>query len=185
MEKLFLTVACGNYDRTFALQTGVVQAEGIRINYVPLEAEEIFWRMGHHQEFDVSEMSLSNHVTMISRGASPFVAIPVFPSRFFRHSCVFINTDSGIKSPADFKGKKIGAPEYSITAAVWIRGFLNDDYGVKTSDMQWFTGGQEESGRKERVKLTLPPQIKLEPIADDKTLNGMLEGGEIDVEEIE
>jgi 4,5-dihydroxyphthalate decarboxylase len=93
---------------------------------------------------------------------------------------VFINTDSGIKSPADFKGKKIGAPEYSITAAVWIRGFLNDDYGVKTADMQWFTGGQEETGRKERVKLTLPPQIKLEPIADDKTLNGMLESGEID-----
>src|SRR5918999_1707522 len=152
MEKLFLTVACGNYDRTFALQTGAVQAEGIRINYVP----------------------------MISRGISLFAAIRFFPSKFFRHSCVFINTDSDIKSPADFKGKKIGAPEYSITAAVWIRGFLNDDYGVKTSDMQWFTGGQEEAGRKERVKLTLPPQIKLEPIADDKTLNGMLESGEID-----
>ena len=101
MEKLFLTVGCGNYDRTFALRTGDVQAEGIRINYIPLEAEEIFWRMGHHQEFDVSEMSLSNHVTMISRGNSPFVAIPVFPSRYFRHSCVFINTDSGIKKPAD------------------------------------------------------------------------------------
>jgi 4,5-dihydroxyphthalate decarboxylase len=180
MEKLFLTVACGEYDRTHALQTGAVEAEGIRLNYVPLEAEEIFWRMGHHLEFDASEMSLSNHITAISRGNSPFVAIPVFPSRFFRHSCVFINTDSGIKGPADFKGKKVGAPEYSITAAVWTRGFLNDDYGVKTADMRWFVGGQEDPGRKERVKLTLPSEIKLDSIPDDKTLNGMLESGEID-----
>jgi len=181
MEKLHLTVACGDYDRTHALQTGAVEAEGIRLNYVPLEAEEIFWRMGHHQEFDASEMSLSNHITMTSRGNSPFVAISIFPSRFFRHSCIFINTDSGIKGPADFKGKKVGAPEYSITAAVWIRGFLNDDYGVKAGDMTWFVGGQEDPGRKERVKLTLPPEIKVDAIADDKTLNGMLESGEIDV----
>jgi 4,5-dihydroxyphthalate decarboxylase len=180
MEKLNLTVACGEYDRTFALQTGAVEAEGIRLNYIPLEAEEIFWRMGHHQEFDASEMSLSNHITMTSRGNSPFVAIPVFPSRFFRHSCVFINTESGIKGPADFKGKNVGAPEYSITAAVWIRGFLKDDYGVNAGDMHWFVGGQEDPGRKERVKLTLPPQIKVDAIADDKTLNGMLEHGEID-----
>jgi 4,5-dihydroxyphthalate decarboxylase len=180
VEKLHLSVACGDYDRTHALQTGAVAAEGIRLNYIPLEAEEIFWRMGHHLEFDVSEMSLSNHVTMISRGNSPFVAIPVFPSRFFRHSCVFINTKSGIKSPADFKGKRVGAPEYSITAAVWIRGFLNDDYGVKTQDMHWFVGGQEDFGRKERVKLNLPAEIKLDAIPDDKTLNGMLDSGDID-----
>jgi 4,5-dihydroxyphthalate decarboxylase len=108
------------------------------------------------------------------------VAIPVFPSRFFRHSCVFINSNSGIKGPADFKGKKVGAPEYSITAAVWIRGFLHDDYGVKAGDMTWFVGGQEDPGRKERVKLSLPPEIKVDAIADDKTLNGMLENGEID-----
>jgi 4,5-dihydroxyphthalate decarboxylase len=180
MEKLSLTVACGEYDRTHALQTGAVQAEGIRLTYIPLQAEEIFWRMGHHQEFDASEMSLSNHITMSSRGHSPFVAIPVFPSRFFRHSCIFINTESGIKSPADFKGKRVGAPEYSITAAVWIRGFLNDDYGVRAGDMEWLVGGQEDPGRKERVKLDLPPEIKVDSIPDDKTLNGMLESGEID-----
>jgi 4,5-dihydroxyphthalate decarboxylase len=180
VEKLALTVACGEYDRTHALQTGAVGAEGIRLTYIPLEAEEIFWRMGHHREFDASEMSLSNHITATSRGTSAFVALPVFPSRFFRHSCIFINTDSGIKAPADFTGKRVGAPEYSITAAVWIRGLLNDDYGVKTSDMKWFVGGQEEPGRKERVKLTLPPEIKVDSIPDDKTLNGMLKSGEID-----
>jgi len=181
MEKLSLTVACGEYDRTHALQTGAVQPEGIRLTYIPLQAEEIFWRMGHHQEFDASEMSLSNHITMSSRGHSPFVAIPVFPSRFFRHSCIFINTESGIKSPSDFKSKRIGTPEYSITAAVWIRGFLNDDYNVHASDMEWLVGGQEDPGRKERVKLDLPPEIKVDSIPDDKTLNGMLESGEIDV----
>ena len=179
MEKLHLTVACGDYDRTKALQDGSVQPEGIRLNYIPLQAEEIFWRMGGHREFDASEMSLSNHITMVSRGNAPFVAIPVFPSRFFRHSCVFINTDSGIQKPQDLKGKKVGAPEYSITAAVWIRGMLQDDYGVKTYDMEWFVGGQEEPGRKERVALKLPPEIKSSPIAADKTLNGMLESGEI------
>lgn len=180
MEKLHLTVACGDYDRTKALLDGSVQPEGIRLNYLPLQAEEIFWRMGGHKEFDASEMSLSNQITMVSRGNPPFVAIPVFPSRFFRHSCVFINVDSGIKRPEDLKGKKIGAPEYSITAAAWIRGMLQDDYGVKTHEMQWFVGGQEEPGRKERVALKLPPEIKVAPIPNDKTLNGMLESGEID-----
>lgn len=180
MEKLYLTVACGDYDRTKALQDGSVQAEGIRLNYLPLQAEEIFWRMGGHKEFDASEMSLSNQITMVSRGNPAFVAIPVFPSRFFRHSCVFINTESGIQKPQDFKAKKIGAPEYSITAAVWIRGMLQDDYGVKTHEMEWLVGGQEEPGRKERVALKLPPQIKVAPIPEDKTLNGMLESGEID-----
>ncbi len=179
MEKLHVTVACGDYDRTKALQDGSVQAEGIRLNYIPLQAEEIFWRMGGHREFDASEMSLSNQITMVSRGNAPFVAIPVFPSRFFRHSCVFINADSGIQKPQDLQGKKVGAPEYSITAAVWIRGMLKDDYGVATHDMEWFSGGQEEPGRRERVALKLPPEIKLSPIAADKTLNGMLESGEI------
>ena len=179
MEKLHLTIACGDYDRTKALQDGSVQPEGIRLNYIPLQAEEIFWRMGGHREFDASEMSLSNHVTMVSRGNPPFVAIPVFPSRFFRHSCIFVNTESGIQNPPDFKGKKIGTPEYSITAAVWIRGMLEDDYGVRTQDMEWLVGGQEETGRKERVALKLPPEINLNSIAPDKTLNGMLESGEI------
>jgi 4,5-dihydroxyphthalate decarboxylase len=136
--------------------------------------------MGRHREFDVSEMSLSNTITWMAKGNCPFVAVPVFPSRFFRHSCVFINEKSGVRGPEDLQGKKIGAPEYSITAAVWIRGFLADEYGVRAQDAQWFVGGQEEPGRKERVELRLPPEIKVSPIADDKTLNGMLESGEID-----
>ena len=180
MDKLHLTVACGEYDRTHALQTGAVEAEGIRLNYLPLQSEEIFWRMGHYREFDASEMSLSNHITMMSRGDSPFVGVPIFPSRFFRHSSVFFNAESGIKKPEDFRGKKVGTPEYAMTAAVWIRGFFRDDYGVRAQDVQWFVGGQEEPGRKERVKLELPPAIKVASIPEDKTLNAMLESGEID-----
>ena len=180
MEKLHLTVACGDYDRTNALKEDTVQPEGIRLNYIPLQAEEIFWRMCNHQEFDASEMSLSNYMTMMSRGKCPFIAIPVFPSRFFRHSCVFINVESGVQKPQDFKGKKIGAPEFSITAAVWIRGFLQDDYGVRAQEVQWLIGGQEEPGRKERLDFRLPPEIRVSAIPQDKTLNGMLESGEID-----
>ena len=147
MDKLFLTLACGDYDRTVALQTGSVEPEGIRLNYIPLQSEEVFWRMGHHQEFDASEMSLSNYITMVSRGNSPFVGVPVFPSRFFRHSSIFFNVASGIKEPKDFKGKKIGTPEYAMTAAVWIRGLLHDDFDVRTQDVKWFIGGQEDPGR--------------------------------------
>ena len=180
MEKLALTVACGDYDRTKALQDGTVQPEGIRLNYIPLQSEEIFWRMGNYQEFDASEMSLSNTITLLSRGNSPFVAIPVFPSRFFRHSCIFINVEAGVQRPEDLSGKKIGVPEYSMTAAVWIRGFLQEDHGVRSQDVYWFTGGQEEPGRKDRVALRLPPEIKVSRISHDKTLNGMLERGEID-----
>ena len=180
MEKLFLTVACGDYDRTKPLQDGSVEPEGIKLNYMPMQSEEIFWRMGHYREFDVSEMSLSNHITMLGQGNSPFVGIPIFPSRFFRHSSIYYNVASGIKKPEDFKGKKVGTPEFAMTAGVWIRGFLKDDYGVRPQDMKWFLGGQVEPGRKERVKLDLPPEISVQSIPDDKTLNGMLESGEID-----
>src|SRR4029079_4532688 len=145
-----------------------------------MQSEEIFWRMGHHREFDVSEMSLSNHITMLGQGNSPFVGIPIFPSRFFRHSSVYYNVESGIKKPEDFKGKKVGTPEYAMTAGVWIRGFFTDEDGVRPQDMKWFLGGQVEPGRKERIKLELPPEISIQSIPDDRTLNSMLESGEID-----
>ncbi len=180
MSRLHLTLACGDYDRTKTLQDGSMSPDGIALNYLPLEAEEIFWRMGHHQEFHASEMSLSNYITMTSRGERPFIAIPVYPSRYFRHSCVFINTDRGLDKPEDLSGKRIGVAEYAMTAAVWIRGFMSDDYGVKASDAEWFTGGQEVPGRKERIALRLPPEIKVQPIPQDRTLNDMLDKGEID-----
>ena len=123
---------------------------------------------------------LSNHITMLGRGDSPFVGIPIFPSRFFRHSSIYYNVASGIKKPEDFKGKKVGTPEFAMTAGVWIRGFFKDDYGVRPQDMKWFLGGQVEPGRKERVKLDLPPEMSVQAIPGRQTLNSMLESGEID-----
>jgi 4,5-dihydroxyphthalate decarboxylase len=179
VEKLPLTVACGDYDRTKSLQDGAVQPEGIRLKYLPLLPAEIFGRMTGALEFDAAEMSLSDHVALASRGDSPFVGIPVFTSRYFRQSCIFINTDAGIALPQDLKGKRIGVPGYAITAAVWIRGILSDEYGVSVRDVEWLTGGLNETGRTERVPLKLTPEIRVNAIPDDKTLDGMLESGEI------
>jgi len=180
MEKLYLALACGDYDRTRALIDGTIAPEGIQLNYIALRSEEIFWRMVRYHEFDASEMSLSNYISLRNKNDPSFVAIPVFPSRLFRHSFVFINVGSGIKTPEDLKGKKMGVPAYSITAALWVRGFLKDDYGVSARDIYWFVGGQEEPGRKDRIDLHLPADIKVTPILQDKTLSNMLENGEID-----
>src|SRR5215471_6742505 len=135
MSKLRLTFACGPYDRTLALRDGSVQPEGIELNYIASQPPDIFWRMLQFNEFEISEMSLSNYATLVSAGKAPFVAIPVFPSRVFRHGYFFINTEKGIKTPADLKGRRGGVSEYTMTAAVYMRGLLQHEYGVKPSDL--------------------------------------------------
>ena len=180
MSKLKLTLACWNYDRTRALQDGSVQPDGIDLNYLDLPVEETFFRMVRHREFDVAEMSLSSYTVSRFRDPQPFVAIPIFPSRFFRHSCIYLSAKSGIKSPKDLIGKKIGVPEYQMTAPVWIRGILSDHYGVPVDSVTYWTGGEEEPGRPEKQKLDLPPNIKVFSIPEDKTLAQMLRDGEID-----
>lgn len=180
MSRLRLTLACQDYDRTRALWDGRVAPEGIDLVYVPLSAEELFWRQLQYMEFDVSEMSLSNYLTERSRENPRFIAIPVFPSRMFRHSFIFINKKAGIKGPQDLKGKRVGIPEYSMTATVWLRGTLQHDYGVAPPDMEWYVGGLDMPGRKERMKIKLPDDVPLHPIPGDKTLSAMLANGEID-----
>ncbi len=179
MSKLRINLACGDYDRTRALKEGMVKVEGVDLNYIALKPEEIFWRMFQHAEFDASELSMSGYILERSRGVHRFIALPVFPSRMFRHSCIYINSGSGVKEPGDLKGKAIGVPEYHMTAALWIRGLFQHEYGVKPSEVVWKTGGQEQPGRKERVELRLPPEIVVEPLSGDQTLNDMLEKGEI------
>jgi len=180
MAKLRLSLACGDYDRTRALWDGRVSPDGIDLSYIPLVPEEIFWRMLQYTEFDVSEMSLSNYLTERGKAKPRFIAIPVFPSRMFRHSFVFINKKSGIKRPQDLKGKKVGIPEYHMTATVWIRGVLQHEYGVAPSDMEWYTGGQEEPGREERIQTKLPGDVHHYSIPKGQTLNEMLANNEID-----
>ena len=136
-----LTLACGRYDRTQALIDGRVQIEGVdELTYLALRPGETFWRMLNHEEFDVSEMSLSSYTISLFRDNPAFIAIPVFPSRSFRHSGIFIHTGSGILEPKDLIGKRVGNPEFQLTAVVWIRGILSDEYDVPVSSVQYFTG---------------------------------------------
>lgn len=180
MSRLSLTLACWDYDRTRALADGRVRPEGIDLNLIPLHVEETFFRMLRGREFDAAEMSLSSYAVSLMRDDPAFIAIPVFPSRFFRHSCIFVSAKSGIREPKDLVGKRVGVPEYQMTAPVWIRGILADEYGVDPAGVRYFTGGEEEPGRDEKLKLDLPAQFSVTPIAADRTLSQMLAEGEID-----
>ena len=180
MSKLRLSLGCWNYDRTRGLLEGRIQPDGIDLTYLNMPVEETFFRMLRHQEFDVAEMSLSSYAVSLFKEQKNFIAIPVFPSRFFRHSCIYVNTKSGIKEPKDLIGKRIGNPEYQMTAPVWIRGILQDEYGVPCDSPTYLTGGEEEPNRPEKLKLDLPPNIKVQPIGERDTLAAMLRDGTID-----
>jgi len=180
MGSLRLTLACWDYDRTRALADRTVRPEGIELIYLNQPVEETFFRMLRYREFDCSEMSLSSYTASLHAQEPPFIAIPVFPSRFFRHSCIFVSAKSGIRKAEDLKGKRIGVPEYQMTAPVWIRGILSDEHGVKVTDAEHFSGGEEEPGRDEKLKLDLPPSIRLRPIGAQQTLARMLADGELD-----
>ncbi len=175
-----MTLACWNYDRTRALADGRVQADGIDLNYLNLPVEETFFRMLRHREFDAAEMSLSSYVVSLFTPERPFIAIPVFPSRVFRHSSIYVNAGSGITEPRDLVGRNVGTPEYQMTAPVWIRGILADDYDVPVNSVTYYTGGQEEPGRTEKMRLDLPSGIRVRPIGPGQTLSAMLAAGEID-----
>jgi 4,5-dihydroxyphthalate decarboxylase len=180
MAKLRLNLACWNYDRTRALADGSVQPDGIDLNYLDLPVEETFFRMLRYREFEVAELSLSSYTVSLFGEQRPFVAIPVFPSRFFRHSCIYVNAKANIREPKDLVGKRIGTPEYQMTAPVWIRGILSEHYGVPVDSVTYYTGGEEEPGRAEKIRLDLPPNIKVQPIGETQTLSAMLASGEID-----
>ena len=177
---LSLSIAVGDYDRMRPLMDGAVRIDGVDPVFMNLYPEEIFFRALRHQEFDVCELSLSSFTIKTARGDNPYVGIPVFPSRTFRHTSVFIRNDRGIKAPADLRGRRIGVPEYQLTAIVWVRAFLEEDYGVRPSDVTWVRGGLEEAGRVEKISLDLPADVTIEDAPAGKTLAGMLEAGEID-----
>jgi 4,5-dihydroxyphthalate decarboxylase len=180
MVQIPIAIACGDYDRTRAIKDGRVQVEGCAVTYIPLEPEEVFFRTFRYQEFDVSELSFSSYLRITDSGDSPYIALPAFVSRVFRHSGIYIRTDRGIKSPTDLKGRNVGVPEYQITAVVWQRGIMQDEYGVHPTDIHWWQGGQEQAGRGERTPLGPIPGLDLKSIPEDKTLAGMLETGELD-----
>jgi 4,5-dihydroxyphthalate decarboxylase len=179
MTGLPIALACGPYDRTRALADGRVLVEGVDLRYIALDPEEIFFRMLSHGEFDVSELSLSSYLlTHLADG--PFVAVPVFPSRSFRHSGVYVSEASGITRPEELAGRTVGVAEYQLTANVWIRGIMQEFHGVPARSVRYRTGGLNEPGRLEKVPLDLPADIDVEPVAAGRTLSSMLAGGEID-----
>jgi 4,5-dihydroxyphthalate decarboxylase len=181
MGRLKLTYAGeDHFDRTKLLQTGEVSPPGIDLTYVVVGVRDLFRRQAQFAEFETSEMSVSTMMMMISRGVDRFVGIPVFPSRHFRHRQVYINTRAGIDRPEDLTGKKVGVPEYQMTAALWIRAFLQHDYGVLPEGIEWYYGGLNSAGYAERMRHETPPGLRLEPIPPDRTLNELLETGELD-----
>ena len=179
-SRIHISVACAEYDRTRAIKDGRVRIDGCDVTYLPLEPEELFFRAFRSHDFDVAELSLSSYLMTTTRGRCPYVAVPVFPSRHFRHSAIFIKTDRGIKGPKDLVGRKVGLPEYQQTANVWMRGIFKDDYGVDPASINWFTGGQDEPGRDERTPLSLTNGVKVQPIGAHQTLTRMLVDGELD-----
>jgi 4,5-dihydroxyphthalate decarboxylase len=179
-ERLRLTLACWDYDRTCALQNGSVRPDGINLTCLILPPEETFFRMLRHREFDAAEMSLSSYIVSLFQENPPIIAIPVFPSRMFRHSGIFVSAASGIQRPEQLSGKRVGVPEYQLTAVVWIRGILSDEYGVTPSAVEYWTGGQEEPGREEKIALGLPSEFGVRRIGAGQTLSQMLADGELD-----
>jgi 4,5-dihydroxyphthalate decarboxylase len=179
MSKLTVSLAGVDYDRTRALFDGSVRIEGCETIPVAMSPEEAFHRAFRFQEFDITELSLSSYMNGLDRGVSDYQAIPVFPSRLFRHSSIYVRNDIGIARPADLAGRLVGVPEYQMTAAVWIRGILQDQYGVRPADMRWRTGGLEQPGREEKSRLEIPG-LDLQPIDRSETLSHLLETGEIE-----
>jgi 4,5-dihydroxyphthalate decarboxylase len=175
MSKLQLSIAIGPYDRMRPLVDGEARIDSVDPQFMLLEPEEIFFRAMRHEAFDICELSLSSYSLRVARGDSPYVAVPVFPSRAFRHTCIVVRTDRGINSPADLRGKRIGMPEYQLTANVWARAILEEEYGVHQRDITWVRGGYESPGRIEKLAVTLPDGVVVENAPEGKTISGMLD----------
>jgi 4,5-dihydroxyphthalate decarboxylase len=176
---LQLSVALGDYDRTRALLDGSVQIDGVDPTYMTLNPEEMFFRAMRSQDFDIAELSFSSYLVKHSRGDCPYIAVPVFVSRAFRHTSMYVRKDR-IKRPEDLKGKRMGLPEYQLTAHVWARAILADDYGVQPEDVIWVRGGIDTPGRPEKIKLQLPAGVRVESAPEGVTISEMLDRGDID-----
>jgi 4,5-dihydroxyphthalate decarboxylase len=175
MTNRTITIGCRDYDHTRALADGRVKVDGVELNFVNLSPpSQIFLRMLHDEAYDASEMSLSNYMIALGKEDRRFVAIPVFLSRVFRHSYIWINSQAGIEKPEDLRGKRVGIADYSMTALLFVRGLLQHQYGVAPQDIHWFRR------RSEHVPIEIPPGIRIDNIGKDQTLDTLLEDGELD-----
>jgi len=179
MSRLPITIATWDYDRVRALIDGRVRIDGCDVNYISIPVEECFERAYFHSEFDVAEIGFSPYLIALSRGLTPYMAIPIFLSRTFRHSAVYIRTDRGIEGPGDLRGKQVGVPEYQMSAVMWFRGYLQDEHDIVAHDIQWVQAGLEDAGRRDKFPLNLPPGFPLVSLSEE-TLTDMLADGRLD-----
>jgi 4,5-dihydroxyphthalate decarboxylase len=179
MSRVKLTIASTDYDHFRDFRLGVVKAEGIDHNWLLLGHHEVFARFTLNREWDVSELSFAKFCAQVTRREPDLIGLPVVCSRLFRFSSFYVNRNSGIKAPADLKGKSIGSPEWAHTAAVYMRGWLNDEHGVRLEDVHWYQAGANEPGRVEKVELELSKAVRLTRVPD-KSLSDMVATGEID-----
>jgi 4,5-dihydroxyphthalate decarboxylase len=179
MAKLNLSVAIGDYDRNRPLIDGAVRIDGVDPTFMTLPPEEIFFRAFRTQDFDVCECSLSSFTVKTALGECPYIGVPAFVSRMFRHTSIYVRTDR-IQKPEDLKGRKVGVPEYQLTAIVWARAILEDDFGVKPRDLHWIRGGIEHAGRPEKITIKLPDGVRLDNAPEGKTISALLAEGAID-----
>lgn len=181
MTEVRLSIACGDYDRTRPLITGEVIPAGVELSWTSPPIEDTIARMLRDEAFDAAEMSLSATVIAVSRGEPDLVALPVFPSRFFRHSSVFVHAGSGLTSFEQLAGKKVGMFNYHrMTAAVWFKGFLARDYGVSPDQIDWYVTEPAPYGERDRIRVDPPEGVRITTIADGANLDDMLEAGAID-----
>lgn len=176
---LNLSIAIERYDHVRDLLDGSVRADGIEFTVLNQPVEETFFRFIKYQEFDVAEMSAGKYVAMVAAGDCPFVALPVFPSRMYRHSSIYVRKGAGLDDAGQLKGKRVGVPEWAQTASIYSRGFLGEHHGVPLTDVEWVQAGVNQAGRREKVALHLPPGVRYraEPA---NSLRAMLLAGELD-----
>lgn len=174
-----LTLAINDSDQVRDVLSGVVPVDGVELTPLILEAEEIFFRFSQHREWEISELSMGKYATLRARGDESVVAIPVFPSRSFRHSAIYIRPDGPRDDPRALAGGRIGIPEWSVTATVYARALLAHEYGVALEDIRWVQGGTNEPGRIEGIEITPPPGMTIDP-ERERSLSEMLIAGDID-----
>ena len=179
LSNLKITIALGDYDQTRDLTLGRVQPVGIDLTVLNFDVEEIFYRFFERLEWDVSELSMGMYTSAISHGDNRFIAIPVFPSRVFRHSGIYVRTDGKISTPTDLIGKRVGIPQWSQTAGIYIRGLLQNAYNVPFQKIKWVQAGVNDPGRHEPAVLNLPDGVEITPVTD-RSLNQMLVVGDLD-----
>src|ERR1700687_3847719 len=179
MAKVALTLAIGEYDHVRDLFDGTVPVEGVDLNVLRLRVEEMFFRFLTQGEFDVSEVSFGKIVALAAQDDLRFVPLPVFPSRVFRHSSIYVRSDGGITLPDELAGKRVGVPEWAQTAAIYSRGLLAHEYSVDLTSIHWHQAGVNEPGRHEKVALELPPGFRL-TVVSDRSLSELLVAGDLD-----